>query len=61
MISVTTASGLSVPLKPPTQATQQTDGITLLSVTGETHVIVSRGKCDFVLHALVVRDVDVNI
>ena len=37
--NMTTASRLSLPLKPATQAAQQADGITPLSVTGETHII----------------------
>ena len=61
MISVTTASRLSLPLKPATQAAQQADGITPLSVTGETHIIVSHGKYDFLLDALVVKELDVDI
>ena len=61
MISATTASRLGLPIKPATQAAQQADGITPLSVTGETHIIVSRGKFDFALDALVVRELDVDI
>ena len=61
MISATTASRLGLPIKPATQATQQADGITPLSVTGETHIIVSRGRFDFALDALVVRELDVDI
>ena len=61
MISATTASRLGLPIKPATQNAQQADGKTPLSVTGKTHIIVSRGKFDFALDALVVRELDVDI
>ena len=61
MMSTTTASRLSLPLKPTTQAAQQANGITPLSVTGETHINVSCGKYDLVLDTLVVRELDVDI
>ena len=60
LINITAAHRLGLPLKPASQRAHQTDGRTPMSVLGETHIFVSRGKWSFQLNALVVKELDVD-
>ena len=60
LINITFAYRLGFPLKPACQGAHQADGRAPMSVLGETHIFVSRGKWSFQLDALVVKELDID-
>ena len=60
LINITFAHRLGFPLMPVCQGAHQADGRTPMSVLGETHIFVSRGKWSFQLDALVVKELDIE-
>ena len=60
LINITFAHRLGFPLKPACQGAHQADCRTPMSVLGETHILVSRGKWSFQFDALVVKELDID-
>ncbi len=61
MIKHSVAKYIGVPVKKSKHTALQADGVTPLSIIGETHMNLSRGRFDFQLEALVVEDLDVDV
>ena len=61
MIKISTARSIGAPIEKSTQQTLQADGVTPLTVIGETHLTLSRSNHHVILDALVVDDLDVDV
>ena len=61
MIKATVARSLDITIDKSSQQALQADGVTPLTVVGETHINLSRANKSLTLDALVVEDLDVHI
>ncbi|MCG7876681.1 MAG: RNase H-like domain-containing protein [Candidatus Thiodiazotropha endolucinida] len=61
MIKTSVANYISAPINKTNQKALQADGVTPLSIAGETHIVLSRNNVDLKLEALVVNDLDIDI
>ena len=61
MIKLSTARSIGAPIEKSTQQALQADGVTPLTVIGETYLTLSRSNHHVILDALVVDDLDVNV
>ena len=61
MVRTSSAKLYGFPITPASQMAHQADGVTPMDVIGEVHCSLTRGQWTFELHALVVRQLDVNI
>ena len=61
MIKTSIANYIGAPIRKTNQKALQADGVTPLSIAGETHLMLSRNSVDLKLEALVVNDLDIDI
>lgn len=61
MVKASVALHIEVVIKQSNQSALQADGITPLSIVGDTHIILNRDDTDLKLEVLVVNDLDVGI
>ncbi len=61
MIKASTANYIGAPISTSTQSALQADGVTPLTILGETHITVTRDGTKMSLDALVVEELDVDV
>lgn len=61
MIKQSVADHIGAHITKTNQSALQADGLTPLSVVGETHIVLTRNGNELVLEALVVNDIDVDV
>ena len=61
MIKTSVANYIGAPVQKSDQKALQADGVTPLSIAGETHLLLSRNGVNLKLEALVVNDLDIDI
>ena len=61
MIKTSVAQSIGATINKSTQKALQADGVTPLSIAGETRLLVSRDSVELKLEALVVNDLDIDI
>ena len=61
MIKTSVANYIGAPIQKSDQKALQADGVTPLSIAGETHLLLSRNGVNLKLEALVVNDLDIDI
>ena len=61
MIKTSVANYIGAPIRKTNQKALQADGVTPLSIAGETHIVLTRNNVDLKLEALVVNDLDIDI
>ena len=61
MTKTSVGNYISAPIQKTNQKALQADGVTPLSITGETHIVLSRNNVALKLEALVVNDLDIDI
>ena len=61
MIKTSVANYIGAPIQKSEQKALQADGVTPLSIAGETHLMLSRNGVNLKLEALVVNDLDIDI
>ena len=61
MIKTSVANYIGAPIRKTNKKALQADGVTPLSIAGETHIVFTRNNVDLKLEALVVNVLDIDI